>query len=166
MIGPRQVGPKRGYYVLNRIFPKQIDNTFRGYRLAIWLLVPIVVVKMIMGFNMLLNASQLAQTADQIPLASFGARAAAIIVMDFKTGGLERIVLATLALVTLVRYRAMLPLTYLLLAFDAVGMLVLWKVDPLHIIRSPTGPGVGLMVNLSLAAALVIGLALSLGKTD
>jgi len=152
--------------MLNRIFPKQIDNTFRGYRLAIWLLVPIVVVKMIMGFNMLLNASQLAQTADQIPLASFGARAAAIIVMDFKTGGLERIVLATLALVTLVRYRAMLPLTYLLLAFDAVGMLVLWKVDPLHIIRSPTGPGVGLMVNLSLAAALVIGLALSLGKTD
>ena len=152
--------------ILSRVFPKQIDNTFRGYRLAIWLLVPVVIVKMVMGFNMLLNASSLAQTADRLPLASFGARAAAIIVMDFKTGGLERIVLATLALVTLLRYRAMLPLTYLLLAFDAVGLLVLWKVDPLHIIRSPTGPSVGLMVNLSLATALLIGLALSLGKTD
>ena len=152
--------------ILSRIFPKQIDNTFRGYRFAIWLLVPVVVVKMVMGFNMLLNASQLAQTADRLPLASFGVKAAAIIVMDFKTGGLERIVLATLALVTLLRYRAMLPLTYLLLAFDAVGLIVLWKVDPLHIIRSPTAPSVGLIVNLSLAAALLVGFALSLGKTD
>lgn len=54
--------------MLNRTFPKQIDNTYRGRRAAIWLLVPIIVVKMIMGFNMLLNACQLAQTADGLPL--------------------------------------------------------------------------------------------------
>jgi len=27
--------------MLSRIFPAQIDNNYRGYRLAIWLLVPI-----------------------------------------------------------------------------------------------------------------------------
>ena len=152
--------------MLNRIFPKQIDNTYRGHQLAIWLLVPIIVVKMTMGFNMLINARELAQTADGLPLDSFGALPAAIIVMDFKTGGLERIVLATLALVALLRYRAMLPLIYLLLAFDAVGLMVLWKIDPLPVARSSGGPSVGFIVNLSLAAALVIGLALTLGKTD
>jgi hypothetical protein len=152
--------------MLSRIFPKQIDNIYRGYWLAVWLLLPIVVVKMIMGFNMLLNAHELAQTADRLPLDSFGALPAAIIVMDFKTGGLERIVLATLALVALLRYRAMLPLIYLLLAFDAVGLIVLWKIDPLPVVRSSGGPSVGFMINLVLAAALLIGLALSLGKTD
>lgn len=151
---------------MSHIFPKQIDNTYRGYRLAIWLLVPIVVVKMIMGFNMLVDARELAQTADGLPLDSFGALPAAIIVMDFKTGGLERIVLATLALVALLRYRAMLPLIYLLLAFDAVGLMVLWKANPLPIVRSSGGPSLGFMINLSLAAALLIGFALSLGKTD
>ncbi len=152
--------------MLSRIFPKQIDNTYRGYRLAIWLLVPIVVVKMIMGFNMLINARELAQTVDGLPLDSFGALPAAIIVMDFKTGGLERIVLAALALVALLRYRAMLPLIYLVLSFDAVGLMVLWNADPLPIVRSSGGPSVGFMINLFLAAALLIGFALSLGKTD
>jgi hypothetical protein len=152
--------------MLSRIFPKQIDNTYRGYRLAIWLLVPIVVVKMTMGFNMLLNARQLAQTADNLPLDSFGILPAAIIVMDFKTGGLERIVLATLALVALLRYRAMLPFVYLLLAFDAVGMMTLWLADPLPVARRSGAPSFGFMVNLFLAAGLLIGFALSLGKTE
>jgi hypothetical protein len=151
--------------MLNRIFPKQIDNTYRGYRLAIWLLVPIVIVKMTMGFNMLLNARQLAQTADGIPMDSFGILPAAIIVMDFKTGGLERIVLATLALVALLRYRAMLPFVYLLLAFDAVGMMTLWLTDPLPVGKRSGGPSFGFMVNLFLAAGLLVGFALSLGKS-
>jgi len=150
--------------VLNRLFPKQIDNTYRGFWLAVWLLMPIVFVKMVMGVNMLLNARELAQSADGIPLDSFGALPAAIIVVDFMTGGLERIVLASLGLVALIRYRAMLPLVYLLFAIDAVGLMVIWKTNPLPIAPSSGGHSVGYSINLTLAAALLVGFALSLGK--
>ena len=149
---------------MTRVFPKQIDNTFGGHRLAIWLLAPIVLVKMTMGFNMLLNADQLAQTADGLPLESFGALPAAIIVMDFKTEGLLYIVLALLALVALLRYRAMLPFVYLLLSIDAVGLMALWIANPLPSVKSSGGISFGFMIHLILAAALLVGFTLSLSK--
>lgn len=37
--------------MFNRLFPKQIDNSYQGYALAIWLLVPLVLVKLLMGLN-------------------------------------------------------------------------------------------------------------------
>jgi hypothetical protein len=37
--------------VLGRIFPKQLDNNYRGHALAIWLLVPVVLMKLIIGVN-------------------------------------------------------------------------------------------------------------------
>lgn len=150
--------------MLSRIFPKQIDNTYRGFWLAVWLLMPIVFVKMVMGFNMLLNARELAQSADGLPLDSFDALPTAIIVVDFMTGGLERIVLASLGLVALIRYRAMVPFVYLMLSVDAVGLMVIWKTNPLPIAPSSGGPSIGYFINLALAATLLIGFALSLGK--
>lgn len=74
--------------------------------------------------------------------------------------------LATLALVALLRYRAMLPFVYFLLAIDAVGMMAVWMIDPLPIARRSGGPSFGFMVNMALAAGLLIGFALSLGKTE
>jgi hypothetical protein len=37
--------------MLSRILPRQFDNAYRGYRLALWLFVPIVLINMIMGLN-------------------------------------------------------------------------------------------------------------------
>jgi hypothetical protein len=49
--------------MLNRIFPKKIDNNFRGHWLAIWLLVPIVVARLLIGVNSILNTRSVSLSA-------------------------------------------------------------------------------------------------------
>src|SRR5258706_660757 len=104
--------------MLSRILPKQIDNTYRGYRLAIWLLVPIVLVNMIMGANTMINTRDVIQGADRIPLDAYGVTPARIIVNCFKSWGLGHFLMASFGLLALVRYRAMVPLMYLVFTLE------------------------------------------------
>ena len=147
-----------------RIFPKQIDNTYRGYKFAIWLLVPIVLVKMIMGANTMINTRDVIQGADGIPLDSYGASAARIIVVCFKSWGLGLLLMASLGLLSLVRYRAMVPLMYLVLTLENGGRKALQLANPLKIRTSSGEPSIGAMINLALLVALLIGFLLSLGR--
>jgi len=52
--------------MLSRIFPAQIDNNYRGYRLAIWLLVPIVLLRGLIGFNSIFFSRTVATSAEQL----------------------------------------------------------------------------------------------------
>jgi len=148
--------------MLSRIFPKQIDNTYRGYWLGIWLLIPIVFVKMVMGANTMINTRSVIQGADRIPLDSYGAAAAAIIVLCFKSWGLGLFLMASLGLLALVRYRAMVPLMYLVLTLENGGRRALQYGNPFHIATSSGTPSIGTMINLGLLAALLVGFVLSL----
>ena len=151
--------------MLKRIFPKQINNTYGGYWLAVWLLLPIVLVKMIMSTNIFINTRDIIKGPDGIPLDAFGTVAAAVIVQCFRSWALNHFVFAALGLVAILHYRAMVPLMYLALAVDATGRVALFLADPLPT-RHAGGPSLGLTINIGLAAALLIGLALSLGKPE
>lgn len=52
--------------MFSRIFPKQIDNAFQGHWLAVWLLVPVVLVKLAMDVNSIINTRLVATSADGI----------------------------------------------------------------------------------------------------
>src|SRR5262245_4215616 len=148
--------------MLKRIFPRQIDNTYRGYRVALWLFVPIVFVKMVMGANTMINTRDVIQGADAIPLDSYGATAARIIIQCFKSWGLCLLLMASLGLLALIRYRAMVPLIYLLLMLENGGRKALQLANPLH--AGATGkPSIGAWINLGLLTALMVGFLLSLG---
>ncbi len=149
--------------MLSRIFPMQIDNAYRGSRLAIWIFVPVVLVNMIMGANSMINTRDVIQGADGIPLDSFGPVAARIIVASFKSWGLGHFLLASLGLLALIRYRAMLPLAYLVFILENCGRKVLQHANPLRIFTSSGEPAIGAMINLALLTALLVGFALSLG---
>lgn len=149
--------------MLSRIFPKQIDNTYRGYPLAIWLFVPIVLVNLIMGANTMINTRDVIQGADRILLDSYGATAAMIIVRCFKSWALGHFLLAALGLLALVRYRAMVPLMYLVFTLENGARKALQHSNPLHITTKSGEPMIGPMINLALLAALLIGFAFSLG---
>ncbi len=148
--------------MLKRIFPRQIDNTFRGYWLAVGLLVPLVLVKMIMGANTLFNTRDVIQSADNIPLQSYSADAQQMLVFMFQAWGLGLFLMASLGLLALIRYRAMVPLMYLVLTVENVGRKALLLADPLLTATSSGTPSIGAMVNLALIAALLTGFALSL----
>jgi hypothetical protein len=148
--------------MLSRIFPRQIDNTYRGYRIAIWLFVPIVLVNMIMGANTMIHTRDVIQGADRIPLDSYAATPARIIVSCFKSWALGHFLIASLGLLALLRYRAMLPLMYLVFTLENGGRKALQLSNPLRVMTRTGEPMIGAMINLALLVALLVGFALSL----
>jgi hypothetical protein len=146
--------------MFERIFPRQIDNTFRGHWLSLWLFGAYALVKAIQGGESLFNARMTAARADGIPLDSYGSAAADMVVHLFSLLGLNVLVLPLLALVALIRYRAMVPLVYVTMLLLALAGRVF---NLMHATASVGGvQPIGFYVNLGLLAVLVIGFILSL----
>ncbi len=146
--------------MLNRIFPRMIDNNFRGYRMALWLFGLYAFVKMAQGLESLFNSAETAVRADGIPLQSFGAAATQTTVAMFALLGLNLLVLPLLGALALIRYRAMIPLIYFMMLILNLSSRAVLYAHP-----SPRIGGVqpiGFYVNLGLLAVLVVGLTLSL----
>lgn len=148
--------------MLSRIFPRQFDNTYRGYRVAIWLFVPIVLVNLIIGANTMLNTRELLQ-AEGIPLASYDDAPVRVILKGFKSWGLGHVLLYSLGLLALLRYRAMVPLMYLVFTLENLGRKVVQSSNPFQVMTKSGELSIGAMINLTLLATLVVGFALSLG---
>ena len=158
----RQAGnPDRG--LLRRIFPGQIDNNFRGRRLAIWLFGLYVLANLGEGAASVFNSTSTAMTADGIPLDSYSAVVVQTMISMFALLGLRALVISLLCVIAIVRYRAMIPLlTLMLLVLNISGRVVLF-VHP--IARSGGVQPIGFYVNLFLLAVLIVGFALSLAKS-
>lgn len=135
---------------LGRILPRRIDNTYGGHRLALWLFAAILLVKTAIALGTIFNGRDAAQTADGIPLESFGAAGAAAVVSLFAIWGLAQFVISLIGVLALFRYRAMVPLMFALFLFEHVGRRVIFLVMPIP--RDGTAPG--LAINLALLAEL------------
>ena len=107
--------------MLARIFPNQFDNTYRGHWLGLWLLAPVLLARLAIGLNSTLNTRTVAESADGIPLDTFGAAAANTVVSLFALSGFSFILLSLLGILVILRYRAMIPLMYLLLLIQQLG---------------------------------------------
>lgn len=155
--------------MLGRLFPRQIDNDYRGHVLAIWILVPLALLKLfqgagVAGFNPIASSRDILQTADGVPIDTYAADAATHLVFMFASWGLGVFLLGFLALVALIRYRAMIPLVYFLLLIEQIGRKWL---SMEHLGRSlmSFALSAGNIVNTSFLAALIIGFALSLSPS-
>ena len=152
--------------MLTRLFPPHIDNNYRGHVLAIWLLVPLVLMKVLQGANVagLLgtgNSRQVLETIDNVPIGAFPAEAASHLLFLFAAWGLGVFILGFLGSVVLLRYRAMLPLMYLLLVIEQVGRNALATIHLdrpfVSLAASPAN-----LINLGFLLAILIGLLVSL----
>ena len=116
------------------------------------------------GLACVLNTRHTAVTADGIPLSSYAPAAADAVVTLFALSGLAFVLMGLTAGVVLLRYRALLPLTYLLLLADTLGRR--WIVAAHPIARGGAtdigGFSLGALVNWSIIAMIVLGLAFSL----
>jgi hypothetical protein len=144
--------------MLGRLFPSQADNAaYRGLRLAIWLLAALVILRLGMGASTLLQPVHVATTADGIPLAAYGPAAAQMVVSLFAHLGLWFVLFGVAGAVVLIRYRALIPLFYLLLLAQQLGGRAVNALYP-----DGAGPGGASLLVLAILAATVIGLVLSL----
>ena len=148
-----------GTAMLERLLPRQLDNCFEGKRAALWLLGLYIALKLAMSVNSIFNAESVAAGADGIPLDEYGPDAAREILTLFALIGLGQLALATIAFIALIRYRAMVPLVFLLLLGEALARrIIVVASEP---VRTAAGSG-ALYINVALIGLLLFGLLLSL----
>lgn len=140
------------------LLPRSIDNNYRGSTVAIWLFVPLIVMKIAIAIGCIFNGRNAAQSADGIPLDTFGAAAAQAVVSMFAAWGLSQVIIGAIAVLVLIRYRAMLPFMFTLLLFEHVARKLIFYMLP--VVKNGTPPG--FYINAALFAAEIAGLTLSL----
>jgi hypothetical protein len=145
--------------MLNRIFPKTFDNVFRGHWLAIVLLAAIALMKLVQGVNSILFTHMVATTADGLAVDSFSPIAVQTVLSIFALVGFYLMLVPLQCIVVLIRYRSMIPFLYLMLLVMQLGGRLVLFLDPVP--RSSAFP-MGVIVNLGILAATLIGFALSL----
>lgn len=148
--------------MINRFFPQRIDNTYRGYKLALWLLVLLVVMKGAMGLNCIFNGHLVAASADGIPLETFTPSGARAVVSLFALWGLSQVIFSLSGLLVLIRYHAMIPFMFALFLLEHLSRKLILQFMPI----ARTGNPPGTLINLVLLAMMIVGLVLSLWKHD
>lgn len=144
--------------MLNQFLPRQIDNTYRGHKLALWLFAVLVLIRSVIGLNSIINGRDVASSADGIPLDTFTPAAAQTVVSLFASLGLSNLVISLLCIVVLVRYRALIPFMFALLLLQHLTRQLIHQFVPIP--RTGTPPAS--VISLVLLGLMVVGLALSL----
>ncbi|MBI1213679.1 MAG: hypothetical protein GC190_19645 [Alphaproteobacteria bacterium] len=148
--------------MLARLFPERIDNTYRGYQAAIWILVLFLLGKTLasvnaIGANPYWSSRDVLQGVEGFPLDNFGATGAKAALLLYGWWGFSHLMLTVLAVIALVRYRSMIPLIFLLAAIEKIGMQFLAETAQLN-----GAGGAGAAMPLVVIALLLIGFALSI----
>jgi hypothetical protein len=144
--------------MLETLLPRVADNRYPGRRLGLWLFA-LMLLKIAMGLNVMLNAPEVARSADGVPVDTFGAPAAAAFSFVFAAWGLGQLVLGLLSLLVLMRYRSLVPLVFLLLLVEQVGRMLLRFYWPIERVAAP-----GTAINVGITAVMLLGLGLSLWR--
>lgn len=145
--------------MLERLFPSQVDNRFRGHRSALWLLGLLIALKLVVSLNSIFNTALVAQGADGIPLDSFGPAAAREVLTLFALVALGQLALAAIALAVLIRWRALVPFLYLVSLAEQLARRLL--VESQDVTRAAASP-IAWYVTWGVLGLLALGLALSL----
>jgi len=144
--------------MLDLIFPKSIDNHYRGQRLALLLLWLIVGMNVAIDLGAIFTPDGGAETADGIPLSTYPAAAAAAVIGVAAYLGLAGLMLDLIYVLALVRYRAMVPLMYALLVVQYPAHKAIGLMKPIVRAGDPHGG----WITLGLFVLTLIGFALSL----
>ncbi len=151
--------------MLSLLFPKVIDNKYRGQWLALVFFVPVLLLKVMMGFNFAgfnpaIEVRDILQDIDGISLDTYSAAAASDLVYFANAWGLSLFTIGLVGLIAFVRYRAMIPIAILLLTVEQLGR------KAMSIAESGLGIGpdmsMGSIINWVLSVALVLALVLSI----
>jgi hypothetical protein len=148
----------RELVMLGTIFPKTLDNAYRGHPIAGWLLALLSVVKTGQGLQTLIDTRHVALGPDGIPVDTFGAAAANEVLSLLALLGMYVMIVPILSLIALVRYRAMVPLMYLLFIAVQLGARL---INYLHA-DGNFAIGYGTLINFGILAATCVGFILSL----
>ena len=150
--------------MLEKIFPKNITNEYRGHPVAKWVFVLITVMTIIRSLIHVLAPDGGAQSIATIPLDSYSSGGAATVILIFALWGLSQLLLGLVFVVVLWRCQALIPFMYLLLIIEYGARIILFHLKPIATSGAAPG-GVGSYVVVSLAVIMFL-LSVRTGKKD
>jgi len=148
--------------MLDKLFPRQIDNSIRGYKAALWIFGTVIALRMLQSVMIIFNGYQTVKDADGIPIDTYPGDAAQNIMALFALNSLWRLLVCLLGILVLVRYRSAVPIMFVLLLLNYFGALLLGQFVPPIRVGTPPGP----IVNTVIFGLMMMGLALSLLRRE
>lgn len=104
--------------IISIIFPKQMDNQFKGYKIALYAFYVLTAVTLWRSQHHLFAADGGAQSIASIPVDTFTAAGAQAVIGVFGLWGLSQLIIGIVYLLVALRYRAMVPLMYVLMIVE------------------------------------------------
>ena len=144
--------------MFGRLFPRQFDNSYGGPWLALVILGLLLFFRLAQTGMGLVSPVLVIRGPDGILFDTFNAPAQAAFTYVFRLLCFLNILVCLIGVLALVRYRAMVPLIYLVLLFLLAGQKVMGQLFPVP--RAPEAFG-GLMI-LGMLTVTFLGLVLSL----
>lgn len=153
--------------MLNKIFPTSFDNNYRGRLIAIWFLIPITLMKLVIGFNIsgfnpFVSPANILETVDKVPLSQLSAIAVENILFSSMAWGLTMLIFGLISTIILIRYRGMIQFMYLVFIFEQFGrQYISFKLSTAPLQKADLFSPAAL-INWTFAALLIIGFILSI----
>ena len=122
--------------LLNHIFPKTVDNEYKGNFIALWIFIILAIVSTVRSCIHFFAADGGAGSIAGLELAKGGEN----IVFAFGLWGLSQLLYAFIQLLVAFRYRKLIPLFYLILLLETVGRMAVGAMKP-PILLYGTPPG-------------------------
>ena len=144
--------------MLEQLFPKTIDNTYRGQKIALWFFYLITAVWLWRSQHHMFAADGGAQSIATIPLDQWSAGASQTVVGIFALWGLSQLIIALLQLIVALRYKSLVPFIYLVLIVEQAGRLFVFNYKP--VITAGTAPAGAAAVPLMIVVMVMFSLSI------
>ena len=148
--------------MFRRIFLSNIDNLFRGKRIALWIFIIVLIIKTAQNLFVIIGGASIISSADGIPLERYSQEAAQTIVYLWTYVGFIRLLILILGFLILFRYRSLIPLMFVFLLLQDISRYIISFYIPITKIGTPPGN----TVNLALFVLTIIGMVLSVLPGD
>jgi hypothetical protein len=134
------------------LFPKQIDDEFRGSRVIVWVFALVTLMTLARSCIHLFAPDGGAWSIAGIDLSVTGG---GNIVSLFALWGLSQLIIGFVFLVVLLRYKSLIPFMYLLILIEYTGRIMIGYAKPLAVTHVPPG-AIGDYVMVPLAILMLI----------
>ena len=146
--------------MLQRVFPRALDNRFPGHRIALYAFYALTALTLWRSQHHLFAHDGGAQSIASIPLDTYSDSAADTVVGIFALWGLSQLIIGLIYLLAAIRYRSLIPLLYVLFTLEYA--MRFWVGTNKAIETVGTAPGS--VINLPFMIAGVVLFALSVWR--
>jgi hypothetical protein len=145
-------------HILGRLFPAQLDNVYRGNRIALWLFYPLTAITLWRSQHHIFAPDGGAQSIATIPLDNYTQGGAQSIITIFALWGLAQLAMGFVMLLAAIRYKSMVPLLWLFILLEYGGRKLVGIYKPIETVGTAPGAVAGYV--LPIVALVMLALAL------